>query len=201
MSVSVLNQHGAEKPDQLKLGFWIFLASECVFFASLIGSYLSLFDRAHSGPKPMEVFDIPLTTVSSFVLLTSSLTMVLAVAAIQHADVKAMQKWLLATVALGLVFLGFQAYEFTHFYHEGLTLTTSVFGSGFFTLTGFHGFHVLIGVIWLGVMYVYSLRGGITPAKAVKVEVAGLYWHFVDVVWIAIFTLVYLLQAAKEVLH
>jgi heme/copper-type cytochrome/quinol oxidase subunit 3 len=185
-----------KRTDPLKLGFWIFLGSECLFFASLIGTYLSLHDRSLSGPLPREVYDIPLTTLSSFVLLISSLTMALAVAAIQHADVKAMEKWLAATAALGLIFLGFQAYEFTTFVHEGLTLTSSIFGASFYTLTGFHGAHVAIGVLWLLSMLWYSRRGGIPPTKAVKVEVAGLYWHFVDVVWIAIFTVVYLLEFA-----
>lgn len=187
----------AGKVDKLKLGFWIFLGSECVFFASLIGTYLALRGRQVSGPAPMDIFDIPMTTVSSFVLLMSSFTMVLAVAAIQNADVKAMRKWLLSTALLGIVFLGFQVFEFASFYHEGLSLTGGIFGATFFTLTGFHGLHVAIGVLWLLSVFGYSLKGGITPEKAVKVELAGLYWHFVDVVWIAIFTVVYLFEVAR----
>jgi len=192
----VTHETGA-KVDQLKLGFWIFLGSECVFFASLIGTYLSLHGRQVSGPGPLDVFNITLTTVSSFVLLMSSFTMVLAVSAIHNADVKAMRKWLLYTSLLGLVFLGFQVFEFASFYHEGLTLTGSIFGATFFTLTGFHGAHVAIGVLWLLSVFGYSLKGGITPSSAVKVELAGLYWHFVDIVWIAIFTVVYLLEVAR----
>lgn len=198
---TAVHAHGSHpelEQHQLKLGFWIFLASECVFFASLIGTYLSLHGRSHSGPMPHEIFDLPLTTVSSFVLLMSSLTMVLAVAAIKQADLKAMQRWLAATAVLGLVFLGFQAYEFTTFAGEGLTLTSSIFGSSFYTLTGFHGFHVAIGVLWLLSALVYSLRGGISQRQATKIEVAGLYWHFVDVVWIVIFTVVYLIEAAGQ---
>lgn len=192
----VAHEAGA-KVDQLKLGFWIFLGSECVFFASLIGTYLSLHGRQLSGPSPLDVFNIPLTTVSSFVLLMSSFTMVLAVAAIQNADVKAMRKWLLYTSLLGIVFLAFQVVEFATFYQEGLSLTGSIFGATFFTLTGFHGMHVAIGVLWLLSVFGYSLKGGITPEKAVKIELVGLYWHFVDVVWIAIFTVVYLFEVAR----
>ena len=182
--------------DNLKLGFWIFLASECVFFASLIGTYLTSYRSRLAGPGPDEVFNLTLTTVSTFDLLMSSLTMVLAVAAIGRGDVRQMRLWLALTALLGLIFLGFQAYEFTEFVHKGLTLTSSVFGASFYTLTGFHGAHVAIGVLWLLTLLVYSFLGGITPDKALKVEVAGLYWHFVDVVWIVIFTVVYLMEAA-----
>lgn len=190
--------HRAPAPlENVKFGFWLFLASECLFFASLVGTYLALHGKSLTGPFPQDVFNIPLTTVSSFVLLTSSLTMVLAVAAIQHADGAAMKRWLAVTAFLGLVLLGFQAYEFTEFVHEGLTLRTNVFGASFYTLTGFHGAHVAIGVIWLVTLLIHALRGGITPDKATAVEVAGLYWHFVDVVWIVIFTVVYLLEFAR----
>ena len=102
--------------------------------------------------------------------------------------------WLASTAFLGLVFLGFQVYEFTSFVHEGLTLQTNLFGSTFFVLTGTHGAHVLVGVIWLLTLLVLSFRGKLGPDKAMNVEIAGLYWHFVDVVWIVIFTVVYLLQ-------
>ena len=146
------------------------------------------------GPYPSDVFDIPLTSISTFVLLMSSLMMVLALAAVQRGDRKGTLTWLLATAGFGAIFLGFQSYEFTHFYHEGLTLGTNLFGSSFFVLTGFHGAHVTIGVIWLMALWVQALRGKLGQADAVKVEVAGLYWHFVDIVWIVIFTLVYLLE-------
>ena len=179
-----------------KLAFWVFLASESIFFASLIAAYLAYHGKSLVGPYPDDVFNIPLTSISTFVLLMSSLTMVLAVGAISAGDVKKTRLWLLATAGLGTVFLGFQAWEFTEFVHSGLTLSTNLFGSSFFTLTGFHGAHVAVGVIWLVTLLIYSFRGGVTQKRALDVEVAGLYWHFVDVVWIVIFTVVYLVQVA-----
>lgn len=180
--------------DTFKLGFWTFIGSETLFFGSLIATYMVYKGQSVRGPYPSDVFDIPLTSISTFVLLMSSLMMVLALAAVQRGDRKGTLTWLLATAGFGAIFLGFQSYEFTHFYHEGLTLGTNLFGSSFFVLTGFHGAHVTIGVIWLMALWVQALRGKLGQADAVKVEVAGLYWHFVDIVWIVIFTLVYLLE-------
>jgi heme/copper-type cytochrome/quinol oxidase subunit 3 len=123
----------------------------------------------------------------------SSLLMVLALAAVQRGDRRQAGLWLAGTALFGVVFLGFQAYEFTHFVGKGLTLQQNLFGSTFFVLTGFHGGHVALGVVWLATLWILNLRGRLAATDAVKVEIAGLYWHFVDVVWIAIFTLVYLL--------
>jgi len=180
--------------DTLKLGFWTFLGSETLFFGSLISTYMVYKGSSLGGPYPHEILDIPLTTVSTFVLLMSSLAMVLALAAVQRGSRKGALIWLMGTALLGSIFLGFQAYEFTHFYHEGLTVTSNLFGSTFFVLTGFHGAHVTIGVFWLLVLWVRTLAGRIGKEDATKVEVAGLYWHFVDIVWIVIFTLIYLIQ-------
>jgi heme/copper-type cytochrome/quinol oxidase subunit 3 len=184
-----------------KLFMWLFLASDCMFFGSLIATYMIYRGRAEEvgqGPYPHELIDIPFTSVSAFVLLMSSLTMVLSLAALQKNDIRGSRIWLFATSALGLVFLGGQYFEFTEFYHEGLTLQQNIFGSSFFTLTGFHGLHVAIGVIWLLTLLFVSLRGGLKQKDALNLEVAGLYWHFVDIVWIVIFTLVYLVPY-KEV--
>jgi len=187
--------------DSRKLLMWFFLASDCMFFGSLIAMYLSFRGAAErmylsgqgSGPVPHEILDIPYTSISAFVLLMSSLTMVLALASIQRGNQRGLRVWLSATALLGLVFLGGQFYEFTSFKSEGLGLTTNMFGSAFFTLTGFHGAHVTIGVIWLISLVIVSLRGGLRQDQALNVEIAGLYWHFVDIVWIVIFTLVYLI--------
>ncbi len=176
-----------------KLLMWFFLGSECLFFGSLISTYLVYRNRSLVPPVPPEIFDIPYTSVSSFVLLMSSLTMVLALAAIQRGDVPGMRVWLIATGLLGTVFLGGQVYEFTTFVREGLSLSKNLFGSTFFTLTGFHGAHVTVGVIILFSLVLNSLRGKIKQEDSLTVELAGLYWHFVDVVWIVIFTVVYLL--------
>jgi heme/copper-type cytochrome/quinol oxidase subunit 3 len=180
--------------DSRKIAFWTFIGSECLLFGSLIATYLVYEGRSVSGPTTHEILNIPLTSVSTFDLLLSSLMMVLALAAVQRGDRLWARGWLAATALLGAIFLGFQAFEFTHFVHEGLGFTTNLFGSTFFTLTGFHGGHVLVGVVWLLTLLVRSFQGKLGPEKAMNVEIAGLYWHFVDVVWIVIFTVVYLLQ-------
>jgi heme/copper-type cytochrome/quinol oxidase subunit 3 len=182
--------------DSRKLLMWTFLASDTMFFGALIATYLTYRGRSEElrmPPYPHEILDIPYTSISAFVLLMSSLTMVLALAAIQHGSHRGLRVWLFATAALGSIFVGGQYFEFTEFYHEGLTLQGNMFGASFFVLTGFHGTHVTIGIIWLITLLVVSLRGGLPQSKAMNVEIAGLYWHFVDIVWIVIFTLVYLI--------
>jgi cytochrome c oxidase subunit 3/cytochrome o ubiquinol oxidase subunit 3 len=131
--------------------------------------------------------------VTSFILLMSSLTMVLALAAIQRGDERRLRIWLLATALFGLTFIGGQVYEFTHFYREGLSLSSNLFGSSFFTLTGLHGAHVTMGIVWLLALWGRSMQGKLPQHRHEAVEIAGLYWHFVDVVWIVIFTAIYLL--------
>jgi heme/copper-type cytochrome/quinol oxidase subunit 3 len=185
--------HTSTGQDNRKLLMWAFLASDCMFFGTLIATYLVYKNRSLDGPLPRETFDVPYTSVSAFVLLFSSLTMVLALAAIQRGDERRMRVWLTTTGLLGCVFLGGQFYEFTTFYRDGLTLSRNLFGSTFFTLTGFHGTHVFIGVFWLMSLVAHSLRGRLHQEHALLVEIAGLYWHFVDIVWILIFTLVYLI--------
>jgi heme/copper-type cytochrome/quinol oxidase subunit 3 len=190
-----------------KLLMWLFLASDCMFFGALIATYMIYRGRAEelgeagvgSGPFPHELIDIPYTSVSAFVLLMSSLTMVLALAGLQRGDIRASRVWIAATALLGVIFLGGQYFEFTEFYHEGLGLTTNMFGTTFFTLTGFHGLHVTIGVIWLLSLLFVSLRGGLGQDDSLDLEIAGLYWHFVDIVWIVIFTLVYLIPYSDDV--
>ncbi len=180
--------------DHRKMGTWAFLGSECLFFGTLISTYLLYRGRSLSGPMPGDILNIPLTSVSTFDLLMSSFTMVLGVAAIQRGDARGAARWLLCTVIGGLVFLGFQVYEFTTFVHEGLGLTTNLFANTFYVMVGFHGAHVSVGVLWLASLWVLIRQGRLGPRQAVLVDIAGLYWHFVDVVWIAIFTLVYLIQ-------
>jgi heme/copper-type cytochrome/quinol oxidase subunit 3 len=190
--------HAIEHPtstglNSRKLVFWTFLGSECLFFGSLISTYLIYKGKSLEGPYPRDVLNIPFTSISTFDLLMSSLMMVLALAAIQRGNIKQFRLWLSMVIVGGLIFLGGQVYEFTSFVHEGLTLQKNIFGSTFFVLTGFHGAHVTGGVIWLLSILVLSFRGRFTQADSLDVEIAGLYWHFVDIVWIAIFTLVYLI--------
>ena len=193
--------------DHRKIAIWAFIGSECLFFGSLISTYLIYKGRSLVGPFPHEawtnpstgetfpaILDIPVTSASTFVLLMSSLFMVLAHASVVRGDRKYSKIWLAATALAGATFLGFQAFEFTSFVHEGLTPRTNLFGSSFFILTGFHGAHVTAGVIWLITLLFIDFRRGLRPADAINVDLCALYWHFVDVVWIAIFTLIYLIQ-------
>jgi cytochrome c oxidase subunit III len=225
-----------------KLGLWAFIGSEVMFFTALIATYMVMRPRnlELGGPVPQEFLGIELTAALAFILLGSSLTMVLALAATERNDQRGIRRWLLATIVLGLIFLGGQVYEFRKLWSEEfvtvtithtdgrierqgvaahhleeelvhirdhapagaevttgpprpVTWTTSIFGSTFFTMTGFHGTHVGIGVIWLGILLAMSYRGAIGSKNSLTVEMAGLYWHFVDLVWVAIFTLIYLI--------
>jgi cytochrome c oxidase subunit 3/cytochrome o ubiquinol oxidase subunit 3 len=182
-----------------KLAMWMFLASECLLFGALITTYVLYRGASEVGPYPADVFDIPYTSVSSFVLLASSLTMVLALAAAQHRDFARMRLWLLATAMLGLTFVGGQVYEFTAFYREGLAITTNLFGTTFFVLTGFHGVHVTVGILMLLSLVGLSFADRLPDEPAFPVEMIGLYWHFVDIVWIVIFTVVYLIPTGRAV--
>ena len=246
-----------------KLLMWTFLASDVMFFGAFIATFLVYRNRSLEGPYPNQVLDIPVTSVSTFVLLMSSLAMVLALDGIRRNNKTIGRFWILATAALGSVFLGFQVFEFNEFVHLGLTPQTNLFGTTFFILTGLHGTHVTLGVIWLLLMalvfspsplerwglvlavagfyaFMISTLSGIftgadsslavittltgwpamvllllaivgvfgglrilsTAGKgdkssdgALDLELAGLYWHFVDIVWIVIFTVIYLISA------
>ena len=220
--------------EHRKIAVWAFIGSECMLFASLISTYLIYKGRSKVGPFPHEwscktssavgktaelvagcapadvlkpILDIPVTSQSTFVLLMSSLAMVLALAAVETKGnplpagagwwdrcLASSKFWLMATAVMGITFLGYQSYEFTSFVHEGLTIRTNLFGSTFFTLTGFHGAHVTVGVLWLLALLGIDYKRGLRPADALNVDIAALYWHFVDVVWIAIFTLLYLIK-------
>jgi heme/copper-type cytochrome/quinol oxidase subunit 3 len=178
-----------------KMAMWLFLGSECLLFGGLISTYMLYRGRHPADLGPDQVYDIPFTSVSSFVLLMSSLTMVLAVTSAAKKDDRRTNLWLTVTALLGATFVGGQVYEFTSFYREGLGFTSSLFSSSFYTLTGFHGVHVTIGIIMLMALVGINKRSKVPGDKAEVVELVGLYWHFVDVVWIIIFTLVYLIPS------
>ena len=193
--------------DNRKLAIWTFIGSECLFFATLISTYVVYKGQSLRGPYPHEtwtdpatgtivgqMFEIPLVTFGTAVLLFSSFFVVLSLNGLQRGKQKQFVGWLAATVVCGLFFIGMQVYEFTHFVHKGLGFTTNLFGSSFYTLTGFHGTHVTLGVIWLATLLYLGLRGKMGPEKALNLEIAALYWHFVDVVWIVIFPVVYLMK-------
>ena len=180
-----------------KLAMWVYLASDALLFGGLISTYLIYKNRpgeipglAGSQVRPNELFDIPFTSMTTFILLMSSLTMVMSVTSAMRNDQVRMRLWLGTTALLGALFLGGQIYEFTVFVSEGLGYTTNVSSSAFYTLTGFHGVHVALGILMLVAMLGMSLRQRI---HAEAVEVIGLYWHFVDIVWVVIFTIVYLI--------
>jgi len=195
--------------DNKKIALWSLIGSECLFFASLISMYLVYRGRSLVGPLPHSesrcmlhgqmqqcepIFEIPLVTLGTAVLLFSSFFVVMALYGAQKGKPGMLKLWLSLTVLCGLFFVGMQVYEFNHFFHKGLGYSTNLFGSTFYTLTGFHGTHVTVGVIWLGTLLIRAFRGKIPPEKAINLEIAALYWHFVDVVWIVIFPTVYLLR-------
>jgi cytochrome c oxidase subunit 3 len=212
--VAQADAHSVEHPtatgiDSRKLALWTLIGSECLFFASLLSTYFVYKGKSLVGPLPQDesqcllhgtlqscepIFEIPLVTTGTAVLLFSSFFVVLALYGAQKGRRGMLVGWLAATVACGLFFVGMQVYEFTHFYHKGLGYGTNLFASTFYTLTGFHGSHVSVGVIWLATLLILSLRGKLPPEKALNLELAALYWHFVDVVWIVIFPTVYLLR-------
>ena len=184
--------------DHRKLAMWTFLGSEFLFFGAFLSAFLLYVDTTNRGPG-VEIFDIPFTSVSSFVLLMSSLTMVLAHNAHVRRDMRRMRLWILATAGQGMVFLGGQVYEFTVFVREGLDPTQSPFASSFFVLTGFHGAHVFIGVLLLLGLYSLSLTGKVKAGQDLKTEMIGLYWHFVDIIWVILFTVVYLIPELNRI--
>ena len=190
---AAMEMHSATGLPSRKILMWAFIGSECMLFGSLIIVYLVYRGKSVVGPYPADLLNIPFITVTTFVLLMSSLMMVLALSAVQRGDMRWGKVWLFMTALLGMVFLAGQVYEFSHFVHEGLTLKTNLFGGSFFLLTGTHGAHVTVGVIWLLSLVFMAQRGRLTRANVETVEIAGLYWHFVDVVWIVLFTLIYLL--------
>ncbi len=172
---------------------WLFLASEVMFFTGLIAAYIVLRQAQPEWPNPAEALNIPLTAFNTFLLICSSATLVKGLASAQDGDQEGMQVGIFLTFLLGALFLIIQAHEYQELIHErGLTPSSSLFGSCFFTLTGFHGAHVLGGVITLFIIFIKSLRGAYSKAEYRGIEVAGLYWHFVDLVWILLFTIMYL---------
>lgn len=202
--------------SNMKLAMWLFLGSECLLFGALISTYLLstanfIGEVVAGNPDVLDtlpaflaeefaeegsvapLFDIPFTSASSFILLMSSLTMVLAHKAVSEGNYKNTRIFLAATAVLGSTFIAGQVYEFTVFFREGITYDGNLFGSAFYTLTGFHGVHVTGGILMLVSLLILSFRGKLQQDRAETVELVGLYWHFVDIVWVLIFTIVYLI--------
>ncbi|WPZ18387.1 cytochrome aa3 quinol oxidase subunit III [Geobacillus subterraneus] len=175
------------------LGFWIFLGAEVVLFATLFATYLVLFQRTGSGPTAQELFQVKDVLIETLLLLTSSFTCGLAIFEMRRGRLAGLLAWLLVTLLLGVGFIAFEIREFIHYVHEGATMQTSAFLSSFFVLVGTHGAHVGLGIGWMILIIIQLLQRGLTAKTARKVFIVSLYWHFLDVVWIFIFTLVYLL--------
>jgi heme/copper-type cytochrome/quinol oxidase subunit 3 len=189
--------------ESRKLAVWLFLGSEIVFFAALIFTYVVVRLTSPNWPEHhqiAEVLDIPVTAVNTFILILSSVSVVLALESISGGNKRGLRVWLLVTLALGVTFLSIQAFEYRQLLADGLSITRTpiegtdrLFGTTFFTMTGFHGMHVLGGVLTLAVVLSKALRGLYDQREHLGVELFGLYWHFVDVVWIILFTIVYLI--------
>lgn len=177
------------------LGFWLFLGGETVLFSSLFATYLALKDRVPNGDHLLakDLFSIEIVFAATMLLLTSSLTSVYAMYHMKNFNFKKMQLWLGVTVLLGASFLGLEIFEFTEYVKEGHTFTSSAFGSAFYGLVGFHGAHVAVGLLWIITLMVRNAKRGLNLYNAPKFYVASLYWHFIDVVWVFIFTVVYLM--------
>ncbi len=179
-----------------KLGMWVFLGSEIMFFTALIGAYLILRagnPGAWPAEGPKEILNIPVTAFNTFLLICSSVSMVKAFAAIAAGDQRRLRLWLIVTVVMGASFVGVQAYEYSELVGHGFVPSGGLFPSTFYTMTGFHGFHVSVGVICMSFVTWKAFRGKYTAQDYRGVEVIGLYWHFVDLVWIILFTIVYLI--------
>ena len=175
------------------LGFWLFLGAEVVLFGCLFASYLALRNQVPVGPTANELFNLKTVAWSTFILLTSSLTSVLAIMAMHKHKLKTLLAWLAVTVALGLGFLILEIIEFREYVHEDHIFSASAFTTSFYTLVGFHGAHVLFGILWISLLILQGMKKGLTVVTAPKFYVASLYWHFVDLIWVFIFTVVYLM--------
>ncbi|MFC0330181.1 cytochrome o ubiquinol oxidase subunit III [Paenibacillus sepulcri] len=176
-----------------QFGFWIFLITDCVLFATLFATYVVLHGNHAGGPGPKEIFEMPGIIAETFILLTSSFTSGLAVLAMNAGSRKGLIGWLIVTVLLGATFIGLEVTEFLKLIHEGHTISSSAFFSSFFVLVGTHGIHVTVGIVWITGIMIQLARYGITPVTRRKVNITSLYWHFLDVVWIFVFTIVYLM--------
>lgn len=175
-----------------KLGMWWFLASEIMVFGGLIGCYV-LFRLAHGGwAEEAAHVNWRIGAINTLVLVTSSLTMVLAQGAVKADDRKAVRTFLGLTVFLGLAFLGIKGYEYSREMADGIFPTSGLFWAFYYMMTGLHGLHVLAGIVVNIVLLVLAVSGRLWPGTQHRVELAGLYWHFVDVVWIFLFPLLYL---------
>lgn len=187
------HEHHVDQESLKIMGFWIFLVTDCLLFGTLFATYMVLHLNTDGGPGAAELFKLPGVIAETFILLTSSFTSGLATLAMHKGSRKELIGWLIVTAALGAAFIGLEVQEFVHLVGEGATISTSAFLSSFYVLVGTHGLHVSIGLVWMIALMFQLRRHGITEVTKRKVTVIGLYWHFLDVVWIFLFTVVYLM--------
>jgi cytochrome o ubiquinol oxidase subunit 3 len=189
----VLDEHEHPEGASTMLGFWVYLMSDCLIFSILFATYGVLGGNYAAGPAPKDLFDLPLVAVNTSMLLLSSITYGFAMLAMEKSRVGAMQAWLVVTGLFGLAFIGIELTEFAHMIHEGATPQRSAFLSSFFTLVGTHGLHVTFGLVWLVTLMTQVARFGLIEANRRRLMCLSMFWHFLDVVWIGVFTFVYLM--------
>lgn len=176
-------------------GFWTYLMTDCVLFATLFATYAVMHKNTYGGPGLSDIFDAPFVLTETLILLTSSFTCGLALLAAQRGQTLHVLRWLVVTFVLGLTFLGMEIYEFNHLINEGHGPDHSGFLSAFFTLIGTHGLHITVGLLWSVILAIQTIRLGLTPNVKRRLTLWSLFWHFLDIVWIFIFTMVYLMGA------
>lgn len=190
-------EHHHEEGGSTLLGFWMYLMSDCLIFAMLFAAWGVYGSSYAGGPTPQELFKLPLVAVNTAMLLFSSITYGFAMIAVQEKRQGAMQSWLALTAVFGAAFLAIELYEFSELIHEGAGPQRSAFLSSFFTLVGTHGLHVTFGLIWLFTLMLQVARKGLVPANVRRLQCLSLFWHFLDVIWIGVFTFVYLLGVLR----
>ncbi|WP_192483541.1 MULTISPECIES: cytochrome o ubiquinol oxidase subunit III [Cysteiniphilum] len=200
MSTTAVESHHGEHHHHYDgsksvFGFWIYIMSDCVLFATLFAVYAVFHTHTFGGPSAKELFSLPFVFIETMLLLMSSFTFGLAMLSRNSGNIKLITGWLWVTFILGLGFIIMEVYEFHHLYMEGHTWAQSAFLSSFFTLVGTHGLHVSIGLIWIVSMIFQIRKHGITPMSKTKLTYLGLFWHFLDIVWIFVFSVVYLMGA------
>lgn len=186
-------EYSTEEGKNAIVGFWLFLTAEISLFATLFATYAVMFGRTGDAMEPAELFQPGIVLVMTVILLTSSFTCGLAIHSMREGSRKGLMIWLILTLLLGASFLGFEIYEFVHYVSEGVTLQSSAYWSAFYILAGTHGIHVTLGIGWMIAILIQLKQRGLTAVTTRKVFIVGLYWHFLDVIWIFIFTGVYLL--------
>ncbi len=202
MSTSVMNHdaHGHEHHDSgstTLFGFWLYLMTDCLLFASVFATYAVLFMNTAGGPSGHDIFELDYVLVETFALLFSSITYGFAMIGAQRGKQQATLMWLAVTFVLGAVFIGMEVNEFSHLIHEGFGPQRSAFLTAFFSLVGMHGLHVTAGLIWMAVLMLEVKNRGLKPRTVTRVGCLSLFWHFLDVVWICVFTVVYLMGAVS----